>query len=394
MIRIQHGSLGALCGGFLLLWPLSAAAWPELDVHGSLGQGYVHSDGLEVFSGSEEGSARLNEVAVNVRSLVADRVLVSGQVLSRRAGDRSEGKLRLDYLQADYSQLLTDSLGLGLRAGRVKNPFGLYNSSRDVVFSRPGITTPKAVYFDDSTVRDLLFASDGAQLYGQILGARFVQDLVIGASDGSSLEDDLEESFGDFGALGRLQVSNFRLAQWMIQDISGQGFKGGLSYLGAKLSFEPTPSETPTFPATTLDSRIYVGSLQYRAASDVLTFEYRMNDQETTAFGQSESTRSEGAYVQWERLFSARLKTLMRYEWSVADRNDRSGRRASERSGQPRYTRFEKDWVLGINYLPDRHWGAFAELHLVDGTAQTQNSGQGEAERYWEVLYLMLAYRF
>jgi hypothetical protein len=53
-----------------------------------------------------------------------------------------------------------------VRLGRVKNPIGLYNETRDVIWTRPGVLLPQSVYFDALAFRAPEIASDGGILYG------------------------------------------------------------------------------------------------------------------------------------------------------------------------------------------------------------------------------------
>ena len=53
----------------------------------------------------------------------------------------------------------------GIRVGRLKNPFGFYNDTRDVAFTRPGILLPQSIYFDRT--RNLGLSGDSVQIYGE-----------------------------------------------------------------------------------------------------------------------------------------------------------------------------------------------------------------------------------
>src|SRR5207253_8304859 len=53
---------------------------------------------------------------------------------------------------------------LGFRAGRVKVPFGLYNTTSDIDAARNSILLPQSVY--PITNRDYLLAQTGGEVYG------------------------------------------------------------------------------------------------------------------------------------------------------------------------------------------------------------------------------------
>ncbi len=89
---------------------------------------------------------------------------MAAQLLSRRAGgDTSDAEPTLDYGVIDYQMVSNQSRTLGLQLGRFKNPFGLYNQTRDVAFTRPSILLPQSIYFDRT--RALGLAADGVNVY-------------------------------------------------------------------------------------------------------------------------------------------------------------------------------------------------------------------------------------
>ena len=89
----------------------------------------------------------------------------SVQGLSRTAGEGSPGNIRLDYGFIDYTFSNQENSQFGIRLGRMKNPLGFYNDTRDVPFTRPSILLPQSIYFDRT--RKLAIAADGAHLYGE-----------------------------------------------------------------------------------------------------------------------------------------------------------------------------------------------------------------------------------
>ena len=72
----------------------------------------------------------------------------SVQGLSRTAGEGSPGNIRLDYGFIDYTFSNQENSQFGIRLGRMKNPLGFYNDTRDVPFTRPSILLPQSIYFD------------------------------------------------------------------------------------------------------------------------------------------------------------------------------------------------------------------------------------------------------
>ncbi len=389
----------AIAVALLLGMASTAQALPALDIHGALAQGYVLSDGNNTLGSSTHGSRDFYEVAINGRTTLNPRLLVSGQLMARRAGQADEGKLRVDYAQLDY-QLLAGMQGdIGIRLGKLKNPYGFYNDSRDVVFARPGITLPSSVYFEGAGFRDLFFSAEGAQLYGHRIGKKLVSEFTLGMARENNATDDFERSL----TLGRLEghvtISDFWLAQWMLDWDSGR-YRGGLSYLGATLEFVPADPAAAGF-GFGLDADLFVLSLQQQGPQSTLTFEYRYAGIAFRTAAGKDATPSDGFYLQYRYFHSPALELYLRADFTYSDRNDRDGRKYAQRtadagSPRPRHNRFSRDYAIGAAWNLGPNWGAFAEYHYIDGAADVSSTENpdGDYARYWQKTLLMLAYRF
>jgi hypothetical protein len=71
--------------------------------------------------------------------------------------------VRLDYGIIDWTALSSEAGRGGIRLGRIKTAYGLYNTTRDVPFTRPSIILPQSIYFDRT--RNLTVSADGAEIY-------------------------------------------------------------------------------------------------------------------------------------------------------------------------------------------------------------------------------------
>src|SRR5687768_4944330 len=153
-----------------LLWigAVQAEKLPHnLQIHGFASQAWLKSTGNNVFgnSSSDSGSFDFRELGLNASMRPLPRLQFSVQGLSRWAGNGSPGNIRLDYGFVDYTFFAEEGNQLGIRLGRMKNPLGFYNDTRDVPFTRPSILLPQSIYFDRT--RKLAIAADGAHLYGE-----------------------------------------------------------------------------------------------------------------------------------------------------------------------------------------------------------------------------------
>jgi len=144
-----------------------AKVLPEnMQLHGFMSQAFFNSSDNNVYGQSADGiSPGLTEIGLNLNYQPLNNLRFAAQGLYRRAGDVDPGSLRLDYGLADLTLIDYGNSLLGLRAGRVKIPYGLYNETRDVAFTHPTILLPQGIYFDRS--RSLMLSADGGSLYAE-----------------------------------------------------------------------------------------------------------------------------------------------------------------------------------------------------------------------------------
>lgn len=155
-------------------WYQKKSVQSDFQIHGFIGQSYILSSHNNVFGHSTSGaggSFGLTEAGLNASFRPLPKLLISAQVLSRRAGEGSSGMPRLDFAFLDYRLYSHEANQFGIRAGRLKNPFGFYNDTRDVPFTRPSILLPQSIYFDRT--RNLALSGDSVQLYADVGHSRW-----------------------------------------------------------------------------------------------------------------------------------------------------------------------------------------------------------------------------
>ncbi|MBN2103307.1 hypothetical protein JW835_04615 [bacterium] len=159
LYRKYHNQVFVILIILLYEWGVSQ----EIDIHGFISQGYIKSSANNYLSiKCEEGSFEFNEAGINFSVQLTDELRGGIQLLSRDIGDQGNNRFSLDWAYADYH--FRDYLGV--RAGKIKTPLGLYNEGRDVDALRTCILLPQSVY--DETIRDFTFAFQGASMYGNM----------------------------------------------------------------------------------------------------------------------------------------------------------------------------------------------------------------------------------
>lgn len=216
--------------GLLLMVGLTtgrAMAGPEvfdtLQLHGFASQGWVTTDDNNFFGPSSDGngSFEFTEIGVNASLRPHEDLLVSAQVLSRRAGgDGDDARPELDHGLLDYQAVSEPGRTAGVQIGRVKNPFGLYNQTRDMPFTRPGILLPQSIYFDRA--RSLALASDGGNVYFEERmdgGARLRAQIGVGRPQ---VDEDLERTLRLDPVPGSIEPRNSAIGQLLYEHNGGR----------------------------------------------------------------------------------------------------------------------------------------------------------------------------
>jgi phosphate-selective porin O/P len=145
--------------------PPGATALP-VEVHGFVSQGFIKSAHNDYLAKSKRGSFEFAEVGINFTSELTRDLRAGVQLFARDLGSLGNYAPKLDWYYLDY-QFFEQ---LGIRVGRTKVPFGLYNEVNDIDVARVPILLPASLYPADH--RDYLLAQIGAELYGTLrLGA-------------------------------------------------------------------------------------------------------------------------------------------------------------------------------------------------------------------------------
>src|SRR5690348_9924310 len=131
-----------------------------LEVHGFISQGFLFTSANNYLADTSRGSFEFSEVGLNLTLPATDRLTLGLQLFTHDLGPIGDYRATFDWYYLDYHW----RDWLGIRAGRVKLPFGLYNDISDVDSARTAILLPQSVY--PAQNRDFLLAQTGAEVYG------------------------------------------------------------------------------------------------------------------------------------------------------------------------------------------------------------------------------------
>ena len=366
-----------------------------LQVHGFLSQALVITDDNNFFGPSSEsgGSTKFTEIGVNFSVRPHEDVLVAAQVLSRRAGgDGSEAQPELDYGVIDYQMVSNQERTVGVQVGRIKNPFGFYNQTRDVAFTRPSILLPQSIYFDRT--RTVGLAGDGATIYAEerIDNGTFRGQLGIGKAQ---LGEDVNRTLGFSNTPGTFDSGSSVIAQVRYEHDAGR-IVSAISAGRARAKYVSTDDN---LDEGRLNFQPWVFSLQYNAENWSLTGEYAIRKTELTGFKEPRNFSFTGNswYVQYIYRLHRDWQWLVRYDSLISNRDDPSGEDFQASGAGPAYSQFAKDWTMGLQWQPHPKVLISAEYHYVDGTGWLpvqDNPDSADTSRYWNMFLTQLSLRF
>jgi len=367
----------------------------KVQVHGFASQGIVSSTGNNFYGDSSNNiSFDFREIGINASYRPRPDLQFSAQVINLDAGDVSENGLLLDYALVDYTISSTEDTQLGIRLGRVKNPFGLYTTTRDVAFTRPSIVLPQSIYFDKA--RSLALSSDGVGFYlnkeSNYGGINF--DLVVG---NANVDRGSEATFLRVDLPGDMKSEKPSRLMRIMYTTPNDRLRIAFTAANIDLRYDATSQEFDPNLAVHLDPKII--SAQYSNENWELTAEYsQMKSSITRSFFPNFNNVIEGYYVQGSYQFTPTLQAVVRYDASFNNKSDHSGKKLSAETGLPAHVFFAKDWMIGLRYDVTPSFMIRGEWHHIDGTgwlsSLDNNADPGAMERKWDMLMLMGSWRF
>ncbi len=386
------------CGG------MAHAFDPDnIEIHGFASTGYIKSEKNNYLLLSEDGSFEFNEAGINVTTALSDNIRVGMQLFSRDLGDVGNNDIELDWAFLDYHW----NEALGLRAGRIKIPMGLYNDTRDYDMLRTSIFLPQGVY--NVYFREAEIAYQGAGLYGNLslaAAGRLGYDLYGGAMEVkpdsimakyvSDAESILTSATIDRMAGGRIR--------WYTPL---QGLMLGSSFIQLQMvmNFE-SPSapvyiniDIPTMQFLTLSAEYDFGNWTLAAEYnrwkyDSTTMEDLSRIEQPSPPQLDETYDSDAYYVLLSYRFTDWFEAGAYYTVFYDDRDDRDGDNLVQQ-GLPDYYAWQKDLALSARFDITDSWLIKLETHFMNGSALGDFSDNPDGfEEDWTLFAVKSTFNF
>ncbi len=363
-------------------------------IHGFLSQGFLHTSDNNLFGHSDDNiSVDFRELGLNASWRIVPELQLALQVAWRNAGQTDKQDLRIDYGVVNYSFFSTESATIGIKAGRIPTPLGLYNETRDVASTRPSVLLPQSIYFDRN--RNISYSADGGYLYGEkrsdFGGLDYTIGIVIPRTEDPSFKN---------GIVGNDPGEMVGHVSWVTK--LNYEWQGGLVRLAisyADLNADYYPGIGSKFSRGSIRFKPLVFSAQYNAENWSLTAEYAYRKTELTDFGLFPNMKvtGESFYIQGIYKFTNYLEGLVRYDQLSVDKNDKKGDEFALRSmtGALNYSRYAKDWTVGLRVNVFSDFLISAEYHRINGTAWLSAlENDKSTTKHWDLYTLLISYSF
>ncbi len=343
----------------------------SLDIHGFVSQGFIKTTKNEYLARSKRGSFEFTEVGLNFTKGLTDDVRVGIQLFAQDLGPTGNYRPQVDWFYLDWRF----SDWLGIRAGRTKIPFGLYNDSADVDAARVPVLLPQSLYPIDH--REYLLAPTGGELYGNTrlgpLGAleyrAYGGTISVSTPPPPAPGITIRDVDVPYVAGGRVQ--------WL-PPLDGLTLGGSFQTLRIDWTYDFDPALIPVFQSIGLlppgfggalgvkfRVNFWVGSLEYQLGDLVLASEY------SRWIGEFESvapkllpTRSvnERYYAMASYRVAPWFTPGVYYSVYYPNVHQRQGHAA-----------YQRDAAVTFRYDLNAHWLLKVEGHWMQGTAALDN---------------------
>jgi hypothetical protein len=362
--------------------PAESGGWVVGEVHGFASQGFLLTTGNDyLVEDSTSGSFQLSEVGINYSRDLTDKLRFGVQLFAQNFGPTGNYTPQADWFYLDYRW----RDWLGLRAGRLKIPYGVFNEVNDIDSARVPILLPQSLY--PQQARQFLFAFTGGELYG------FARSRVAGAIDyrlyGGTIHIDPRLVVPVWQTIPLSFNVPWAFGGRLMWETPLPGLRLGGSFLKLHLD---TIAYLPMMMSASIDtdSWSWAGSLEYAVQAFSLIAEYThgYGDQDSVIPGNTFETETDSGYVMLSYVVAPWFQPAVYYSLKFNDVNNRGGLENKQH-----------DLSLTLRFDINRFWLVKLEGHYMAGTAGLVNPLRfgpppANPERHWGVFLVKTTVSF
>jgi hypothetical protein len=340
----------------------------QIQIHGFASQGYLRSNHYDYLGAeTEKGTVEFNEFGLNVTSNLSDNLRFGIQMLARDLGDNGNDTLRVDWAFGDYRY----RNWLGLRAGKMKKAFGLYNQSRDIDAARTGIFLPLGMY-QEGRLRTAQQSVKGVALYGSVAGG-FNYQVQYG-----TLDSDFEEFYRDSpGVLStELADDNYILHLGWNTPLDGLNVVGSFN----RESWSQIQEAGPENLELEFVRDAWVVGLEYLVGDVTCAVEYAQATFNIKMIGfPGRDFTKEFYHGLLSYRFTEWFEVGASYSVIYGDKDDKEGNSYAQQ-GQPRALAWRKDLAISTRFDLTDAWIVKLEGHWYNGLNGVSSYGENPSE--------------
>jgi hypothetical protein len=363
----------------------SEAGATSVEVHGFASQGFILTLRNDYLADrTTHGSFEFSEIGINFTTNLTESLRMGVQLFAQDLGPTGNYNAKVDWFYIDYRW----RDWLGLRAGRLKIPYGLHNEIQDIDSARVPVLLPQSVYPLQS--REILFAQTGAELYG-FLRSRSLGALDYRAFGGTIFLD--RNSLTPPGAAFDLDFKvPYVVGGRILWETPLDGLRVGGSVEAVRLD---TTAFVPGIDPIKIKnhSLLWVGSAEYSIGDLTLTTEYsRWSGNQRSnnpALSPPLDNTSERGYVMASYRLTPWLQPGAYYSVLYPDVRHREGRENRQH-----------DVAGTLRFDINPYWLVKLEGHYMAGTAGLLNPLRinppdiSTADKYWAAFFVKTSAHF
>jgi hypothetical protein len=340
----------------------------SVDIHAFASEGFVLTSSNNYLSDdTRHGSFRFSEVGINFTKSLTDKLRTGMQLFAQDLGPTGNYNAKVDWFYLDYRW----QDWLGLRAGRIKIPFGLYNEVNDIDSARLPVLLPQSVYPIQN--RNFLLAQTGAELYG------YARSHAAGALDyrmyAGTIFIDISTMNGSPLTVLSLNVPYVTGAR-LLWETPLEGLRLGGSLQALRLDF--TVSKGASSAGVELPAQLAVASVEYAAHDWLFAAEYsrwytKLNSSNPTVYPSASLPTSERAYAMASYRATRWFQVGAYYSLLFPDVHNRDTPVLAQHETDARAHQ-QHDVAATMRFDFNDHWLLKLEGHCMVGTAALSSS--------------------